>query len=93
MGITEGTGTREKERDREEGRASIGAAEHPARWWVPGIAVLVVVPLYLLWALVLATGGGDLAAQLAWAASPPGIRGPRTTSPGTEGRTPPTTAC
>ncbi|WP_405716126.1 hypothetical protein [Streptomyces sp. NBC_00046] len=67
MGITEGTGTREKERDRGEGRASIGAAEHPARWWVPGIAVLVVVPLYLLWALVLATGGGDLAAQLAWA--------------------------
>ncbi|MFE7261253.1 hypothetical protein ACFU9B_04135 [Streptomyces sp. NPDC057592] len=34
---------------------------------MPGIAVLVVVPLYLLWALVLATGGGDLAAQLAWA--------------------------
>ncbi|MEU2667344.1 hypothetical protein ABZ622_00515 [Streptomyces sp. NPDC007164] len=34
---------------------------------MPGIAVLVVVPLYVLWALVLATGGGDLAAQLAWA--------------------------
>ncbi|MCX4729913.1 hypothetical protein [Streptomyces sp. NBC_01363] len=34
---------------------------------MPGVAVLVVVPLYLLWALVLATGGGDLAAQLAWA--------------------------
>ncbi|MER5742239.1 hypothetical protein ABT097_03050 [Streptomyces sp. NPDC002225] len=34
---------------------------------MPGIAVLVALPLQLLWALVLATGGGDLAAQLAWA--------------------------
>ncbi|WP_327372085.1 hypothetical protein [Streptomyces sp. NBC_01217] len=34
---------------------------------MPGLAVLVVVPLYLVWALVLATGGGDLAAQVAWA--------------------------
>ncbi|MEE1772194.1 hypothetical protein PUR34_29535 [Streptomyces sp. JV185] len=34
---------------------------------MPGVAVLVVVPLYVLWARVLATGGGDLAAQFAWA--------------------------
>lgn len=35
---------------------------------VPLIAVAVVIPLYVLWATVLATGGGDLAAQDAWAA-------------------------
>lgn len=39
-------------------------------WWrryrVPLVAVAVVVPLYVVWAAVLATGGGDLAAQLAW---------------------------
>ncbi|WP_455352891.1 hypothetical protein [Streptomyces sp. SYSU K217416] len=34
---------------------------------MPLIATGVVVPLYVLWAAVLATGGGDLAAQLAWA--------------------------
>ncbi|MFF2008042.1 hypothetical protein ACFVWY_03070 [Streptomyces sp. NPDC058195] len=34
---------------------------------MPGIAVLVSLPLHLTWALVLATGGGDLAAQFAWA--------------------------
>ncbi|GAA1309286.1 hypothetical protein GCM10009647_031360 [Streptomyces sanglieri] len=71
MGITESTAPRGKERDREVGRevdrGSAGAAGGPARWRVPGTAVLVVVPLYALWALVLATGGGDLAAQLAWA--------------------------
>lgn len=33
---------------------------------MPLVAVAVVVPLYVVWALVLATGGGDLAAQLAW---------------------------
>ncbi|MET7715176.1 hypothetical protein [Streptomyces sp. NPDC005407] len=31
------------------------------------MAIAVVVPLYILWAGRLATGGGDLAAQLAWA--------------------------
>ncbi|WP_260848686.1 glycosyltransferase family 87 protein [Streptomyces sp. SLBN-118] len=34
---------------------------------VPVVAVAVVVPLYALWAFWLATGGGDLAAQFAWA--------------------------
>ncbi|MFD0022923.1 hypothetical protein [Streptomyces sp. NPDC058382] len=33
---------------------------------MPLVAVGVVVPLYVVWAAVLATGGGDLAAQLAW---------------------------
>ncbi|WP_285571660.1 hypothetical protein [Streptomyces sp. RTGN2] len=33
---------------------------------MPLTAVAVVVPLYAVWAAVLATGGGDLAAQLAW---------------------------
>lgn len=33
---------------------------------MPLAAVAVVVPLYVVWAAVLATGGGDLAAQLAW---------------------------
>ncbi|MFC9292945.1 hypothetical protein ACFTWH_06065 [Streptomyces sp. NPDC057011] len=34
---------------------------------VPLIATALVLPLYALWAGVLATGGGDLAAQEAWA--------------------------
>ncbi|HET6358807.1 glycosyltransferase family 87 protein [Streptomyces sp.] len=34
---------------------------------VPLVSIAVVVPLYALWAFWLATGGGDLAAQLAWA--------------------------
>lgn len=34
---------------------------------MPLVAVAAVVPLYAVWAAVLATGGGDLAAQLAWA--------------------------
>ncbi|MEN8653625.1 hypothetical protein ABCR94_24210 [Streptomyces sp. 21So2-11] len=33
---------------------------------MPLVAVAVVLPLYVLWAAVLATGGGDLAAQVAW---------------------------
>ncbi|MCX4818970.1 hypothetical protein OG883_03420 [Streptomyces sp. NBC_01142] len=39
----------------------------PPWWRVPFVATAVVVPLYVLWAVWLATGGGDLAAQLAWA--------------------------
>ncbi|MFF0446886.1 glycosyltransferase family 87 protein [Streptomyces sp. NPDC004609] len=35
-------------------------------WRVPLVATAVAVPLYVLWAGWLATGGGDLAAQLAW---------------------------
>ncbi|MBD0745381.1 hypothetical protein [Streptomyces sp. CBMA152] len=34
---------------------------------MPAVVTAVVVPLYVVWALLLATGGGDLAAQLAWA--------------------------
>ncbi|MFE6764098.1 hypothetical protein [Streptomyces sp. NPDC057689] len=34
---------------------------------MPLICVAAVAPLYAVWAAVLATGGGDLAAQLAWA--------------------------
>jgi hypothetical protein len=36
-------------------------------WGDPHLATAVVVPLYVVWAGWLATGGGDLAAQLAWA--------------------------
>lgn len=47
-----------------------GEPESRKPWWqrhrVPVVAVAVVVPLYAVWAAVLATGGGDLAAQLAW---------------------------
>lgn len=34
---------------------------------VPILATLSIVPLYIVWAVFLATGGGDLAAQDAWA--------------------------
>ncbi|WP_344069731.1 hypothetical protein [Streptomyces crystallinus] len=34
---------------------------------MPVVATVAVLPLYAVWALFLATGGGDLAAQLAWA--------------------------
>lgn len=58
----------------EEVRADAGGVERwPGRrvsWWrvhrVPLICVAAVSPLYAVWAAVLATGGGDLAAQLAW---------------------------
>ncbi|MFD5163137.1 hypothetical protein ACFWMJ_34640 [Streptomyces hawaiiensis] len=36
------------------------------RYRVSFLAVLVVIPLYGVWAAFLATGGGDLAAQFAW---------------------------
>ncbi|MET9828845.1 hypothetical protein ABZ078_05965 [Streptomyces sp. NPDC006385] len=43
----------------------------PRRVWarhrVPLLATLPALPLYAIWALFLATGGGDLAAQEAWA--------------------------
>ncbi|CAL9409548.1 hypothetical protein SUDANB58_01615 [Streptomyces sp. enrichment culture] len=42
----------------------------PALWRrhrLPLLATLPTLPLYVLWWTVLATGGGDLAAQLAWA--------------------------
>lgn len=52
---------RQRNSDEREGRKP---------WWrrhgVPVVAVAVVIPLYAVWAAVLATGGGDLAAQLAW---------------------------
>ncbi|GAA3374799.1 hypothetical protein GCM10020367_40100 [Streptomyces sannanensis] len=34
---------------------------------VPVVATAVVIPLYAVWATLLATGAGDLSAQLAWA--------------------------
>ncbi|MFE2595071.1 hypothetical protein ACFXCZ_00985 [Streptomyces sp. NPDC059396] len=37
------------------------------RWRGPVVAAGVAVPFYVLWAVLLATGGGDLAAQFAWA--------------------------
>ncbi|MFG2382001.1 hypothetical protein [Streptomyces avermitilis] len=40
------------------------AAEH---YRVPLVATLPAVPLYAVWWVFLATGGGDLAAQVAWA--------------------------
>ncbi|MFD9439933.1 hypothetical protein ACFWBR_09375 [Streptomyces sp. NPDC060006] len=41
----------------------------PRPWWrrAASLAVLAVLPLYGVWAVFLATGGGDLAAQYAWA--------------------------
>lgn len=46
----------------------MGRDASPAGWWrVPLIATAVALPLYVVWAIWLATGGGDLAAQLAWA--------------------------
>lgn len=47
--------------------AAAGERDAPPWWRVPLVATAVVVPLYALWAIWLATGGGDLAAQLAWA--------------------------
>ncbi|MFC4888513.1 hypothetical protein [Streptomyces beijiangensis] len=43
------------------------SGEAVAWWRVPAVATAVALPLYVVWAAVLATGGGDLAAQLAWA--------------------------
>ncbi|MFF6977210.1 hypothetical protein ACFZAV_05545 [Streptomyces sp. NPDC008343] len=37
-----------------------------SRYRIPLLATLPTVPLYAIWALFLATGGGDLAAQDAW---------------------------
>lgn len=53
--------------------ADDAAASPPRGLWprpefrVPAVATLAFLPLYAVWALFLATGGGDLAAQLAWA--------------------------
>lgn len=58
MGISERTHT---------ALADAGERDAPSWWRVPLVATAVVLPLYVLWALWLATGGGDLAAQLAWA--------------------------
>ncbi|MER6913739.1 glycosyltransferase family 87 protein [Streptomyces sp. NPDC000594] len=46
-----------------------GPAGRGASWWrIPLIVTAAVAPLYLVWAVWLATGGGDLAAQFAWTA-------------------------
>lgn len=47
--------------------ATVSGGRNRALWQVPLVATLAVVPLYAVWATVLATGGGDLAAQVAWA--------------------------
>ncbi|MEU5249060.1 hypothetical protein AB0G81_34125, partial [Streptomyces asoensis] len=39
----------------------------PAKYRVPLLAIVAFLPLYWGWDAVLATGGGDLAAQYAWA--------------------------
>ncbi|WTW98416.1 hypothetical protein OG216_36030 [Streptomycetaceae bacterium NBC_01309] len=39
----------------------------PPRWRICHVAVALVLPLYVGWGLLLATGGGDLAAQYSWA--------------------------
>lgn len=60
MGITESV------RLRAAGTA--WSVQPAARWWsVPLVATGCVLPLYAVWAALLATGGGDLAAQFAWA--------------------------
>ena len=52
-------------------RAARPESRRTAGFWtrhrVALLATLPMVPLYALWALYLATGGGDLAAQGAWA--------------------------
>ncbi|MEU9604718.1 hypothetical protein [Streptomyces sp. NPDC048057] len=48
------------------GQGQRGGSTSSSWWRVPLLATAVVVPLYVLWAGWLATGGGDLAAQLAW---------------------------
>lgn len=39
----------------------------PPRWRICHVAVALALPLYVGWGLLLATGGGDLAAQYSWA--------------------------
>lgn len=69
MGVTEGTIRPAWAPEVTDGGAVQergGGGRRP--WWrVPLVVTAVVVPLYVLWAAVLATGGGDLAAQFAWA--------------------------
>ncbi|MFI2208817.1 hypothetical protein [Streptomyces sp. NPDC020141] len=50
------------------GTAGTAGRDAPAAsWWrVPLVVTAVVAPLYAVWAIWLATGGGDLAAQFAW---------------------------
>ncbi|MET9961764.1 hypothetical protein ABZ128_22375 [Streptomyces sp. NPDC006326] len=50
-----------------EARPYAGAVAWPARHRVPLAATAAAAPLYAVWGAVLATGGGDLAAQEAWA--------------------------
>ncbi|MFJ8308458.1 MULTISPECIES: hypothetical protein [unclassified Streptomyces] len=68
MGNGESVRVRIPIRDEERER---GGAE-PRRWWrgraaVPVLLTGLVIPAYAAWAAFLATGGGDLAAQFAWA--------------------------
>ncbi|MDI2125026.1 hypothetical protein [Yinghuangia seranimata] len=50
--------------DSEPAKSSGGS---PPRWRICHIAVALALPLYVGWGLLLATGGGDLAAQYSWA--------------------------
>ncbi|MGW5678916.1 hypothetical protein ACWEV4_28230 [Streptomyces sp. NPDC003860] len=64
-GSTTGTGTGSSGSD--GGGGQQGQRGASSSWWrIPLLATAFVVPLYVLWAGRLATGGGDLAAQLAW---------------------------
>ncbi|MGW3861886.1 hypothetical protein ACWEDZ_10395 [Streptomyces sp. NPDC005047] len=52
---------------RQERRASDALRAFGHRHRVPLLATLPIIPLYAVWWVFLATGGGDLAAQQAWA--------------------------
>ncbi|MCF2533594.1 hypothetical protein [Yinghuangia soli] len=60
-----GWGSGGREGGDSESAKSSGAA--PSRWRICHIAVAFALPLYVGWGLLLATGGGDLAAQYSWA--------------------------
>lgn len=63
-----GTGNPELDVDHSATPLSSAAAGSPiSRWRVPLVVTAVALPFYALWAELLAGGGGDLAAQLAWA--------------------------
>ena len=52
---------------RRDRRASDALRAFGRRYRVPLLATLPTIPLYVVWWAFLATGGGDLAAQQAWA--------------------------
>lgn len=50
-----------------EGEPAKQSGVSPPRWRICHVAVALALPLYVGWGLLLATGGGDLAAQNSWA--------------------------